>query len=856
MKIPSLIVLLSVASMCFGARNNIGKEFIVGFLDNEETGTSLDLEIFVTTISNSPANVTVTAPAYIPTLLLETIVARGTVSKLTLPYVLRGVGSASEMKGILIESTEEITVYCVNQETYSTDAFVAVPTEALGTSYYILTYRTNPEMLFVGTEDGTDIHIILPSPSQPISIVFGGVTYIDGDVLKLRIGRFETVHLYQEQTNVDFTGTFIQANKPIAVFSGNRKIPVPILAGSSDHVVEQMTPINTWGKEFVFISTPDRTTGDLVRIMAAEASTTVTISGVGSITIASAGGFYELGINSGEVKSISALKPVLVGVFSKTDAGSDPNGGDPSMYLLTPRTQYAPNYVFSTIETSTGNFTNYLSIVVNVNATSGLRLDNVAIDSLGITWINVPDSADLVAGTVSVSPGSHDVYHEDPTVVFMGLCTGVAPFSSYAFSSGMRLGLINEPCSPTSAVPGDVVDNDCDGRIDEEEANGIDDDNDAAIDEDLAAPRRVNGGFSVWTSWTTCTVSCGGNGTTSRNRNCDNPAPAQDGLPCSGSLSEIEVCVSAIADCPIDGNWSEWGNWSACSVTCGSGNLTRSRSCTEPAPQFNGTDCVGVAEEAQSCDTGVLCPVDGNWGVWTPWSVCSVTCSSGSRERSRLCDNPAAANGGADCVGQANETESCNTGVSCPVDGGFQSWTLWSACSVTCENGTQTRSRDCNNPTPQFGGANCSGDFTQLLSCDTGIRCPLPGGWGTWGPMSACSLTCGAGVRVRNRPCNNPVPDPGGDCPGVELEMEQCNTQVCDPSHSNMTCIHQWFPCRDGSACIYFLLRCDCSYDCADGSDEDVEYARCVPDIDKCMMADATSVVLPACWLIWLLLVL
>lgn len=265
-------------------------EFIVGFLDNEETGATLDLEIFVTTISNTPANVTVTAPSYNPSLLRETVVTRGTVSKLTLPSSLRGTGSAAENKGVLIESTEEITVYCVNKETYSTDAFVAVPTEALGTAYYIMTYRTNPAMMFVGTEDSTDVHIVLPSPpSQPINIVFGGVTYIDGDVLKLRINRFETVHLYQEQTNVDFTGTLIQANKPVAVFSGNRKIPVPILAGSGDHVVEQMSPINTWGKEFVYVSTPDRTTGDLVRILAAEASTIVTITGVGSVTITAAG---------------------------------------------------------------------------------------------------------------------------------------------------------------------------------------------------------------------------------------------------------------------------------------------------------------------------------------------------------------------------------------------------------------------------------------------------------------------------------------------------------------------------------------------------------------------------------------
>lgn len=34
--------------------------------------------------------------------------------------------------------------------------------------------------------------------------------------------------------------------------------------------------------------------------------------------------------------------------------------------------------------------------------------------------------------------------------------------------------------------PGDKIDNDCDGRVDEEAANGVDDDMDMRVDEDLA----------------------------------------------------------------------------------------------------------------------------------------------------------------------------------------------------------------------------------------------------------------------------------------------------------------------------------------------------------------------------------
>uniref|UniRef100_A0A8C8RIT5 ADAM metallopeptidase with thrombospondin type 1 motif 14 n=1 Tax=Pelusios castaneus TaxID=367368 RepID=A0A8C8RIT5_9SAUR len=54
------------------------------------------------------------------------------------------------------------------------------------------------------------------------------------------------------------------------------------------------------------------------------------------------------------------------------------------------------------------------------------------------------------------------------------------------------------------------------------------------------------------------------------------------------------------------------------------------------------------------------------------------------------------------------------------------------------------------------------------------------GSWSSWSKFGSCSRTCGGGVRSRSRNCNNPPPAYGGrHCPGAIYEYQVCNTEEC-----------------------------------------------------------------------------
>merc|ERR1719289_529919 len=84
---------------------------------------------------------------------------------------------------------------------------------------------------------------------------------------------------------------------------------------------------------------------------------------------------------------------------------------------------------------------------------------------------------------------------------------------------------------------------------------------------------------------------------------------------------------------PIDCRLEEWGSWSVCTAQCAGGQKYRSRKYVEG---ISGKGCEDSLKEVTGCNEDP-CEADRNceWGDWTDFGDCSVTCGGGYRSRDR-----------------------------------------------------------------------------------------------------------------------------------------------------------------------------------------------------------------------------
>ncbi|MBI2376365.1 MAG: hypothetical protein HYV07_20390, partial [Deltaproteobacteria bacterium] len=82
-------------------------------------------------------------------------------------------------------------------------------------------------------------------------------------------------------------------------------------------------------------------------------------------------------------------------------------------------------------------------------------------------WTPVAASG-FSATSLPISPGLHRVDSMSPSVLVSGTTHGSRTRNTLGSSAESRLTRIGSLCAPSVSTPGDRLDNDCDGRIDEE----------------------------------------------------------------------------------------------------------------------------------------------------------------------------------------------------------------------------------------------------------------------------------------------------------------------------------------------------------------------------------------------------
>ncbi|XP_078481277.1 uncharacterized protein LOC100187002 [Ciona intestinalis] len=279
--------------------------------------------------------------------------------------------------------------------------------------------------------------------------------------------------------------------------------------------------------------------------------------------------------------------------------------------------------------------------------------------------------------------------------------------------------------------------------------------------------------ISSWGAWSKCSVTCG-SGTASRTRTIVT-TPAYGGKPCSG-LSDHKRCTITQQNCVV----SPWGSWSPCSGSCPNGRKTRLRRVTLK-PTGCGTRCP-VLSQSSSCMPS-NCVEDCAVTSWSGWSSCSVSCGSGKVSRYRkVVVEPAY--GGKQCPGLKEHKSCVNTPNNCHVS----QWSAWGTCTGTCPNGSQSRTRqiivepsNCGTSCPITAQAHHCIPLVCVTDCEVS----------SWSAWTTCSASCGSGRTSRSRTITQASEHGGKSCPGLH-EHKTC---VTSPVHCTVSSWTPWGSC-------------------------------------------------------------
>ena len=423
-----------------------GSEFHLAFFNNLQSSpfSSLaDIRVCVSNIDEISQNIEFSYNSNVDRIDIDP----GSSVNSDLPVDLRLQDIGEMDKGISIRSTNgtKLSVTALSNEFTSSDTYKLLPCVYLPTMYehYAVSVAmedgvVNPPgeksvLVVVASENSTQVTI---TPTQNVTIM-PELDVQAGTSVNMTLNKRETLFVSSIR---DLTSTHILCDKPVAVFSGHECGNIPANVPSCDHMVEQIPPTATWGREFYTITLARNSfkaislkENNTIRWICSDSSSELV--GSASMELPAAGATAEFEIPSNRLCRFTSDYPVLLVQFSISGEA------DKFMTIIPPVEQYRSSYVLHFFP---GVFirNNFLNIVL-LN-TAGVATSDTLLNGEPIanTWTEIQcdgESNDiqcahgvqiegLDSGTISLS---HP--HPDAQLVgisySMGYRTGRGSFS-------------------------------------------------------------------------------------------------------------------------------------------------------------------------------------------------------------------------------------------------------------------------------------------------------------------------------------------------------------------------------------------------------------------------------------------
>ncbi|XP_067658303.1 uncharacterized protein [Haliotis asinina] len=215
-----------------------------------------------------------------------------------------------------------------------------------------------------------------------------------------------------------------------------------------------------------------------------------------------------------------------------------------------------------------------------------------------------------------------------------------------------------------------------------------------------------------------------------------------------------KLCLEPIQKSLSIPPWSAWNSWGKCSQTCGSGGYKLRHRQCQSKSHHQ---CIGNNFDLSHC---VLAPCPATWQTWSQWSPCSATCDNGHQMRTRMCLTSSEK---VQCNGTTSEIKDC--------------------FSHKCDNSERQKSKLLGHLHFKSKSGNKVKFHMKFATQDSSDSTQASSGysWSAWSGWTSCK-ECQKGYRERKRLCVNSLKEPLDKtlCPGTDVEFGPCIGLVCN----------------------------------------------------------------------------